>query len=162
MDSRDLVRLTVQCPELDYPISLPFMRVAQLSADRLLSEIERVLQSYEEFVVDQSLEIEVIHVKLPSGKGNKKKCYVDLEKSLKEKKSFIKINNRDQLCCARAIVTAKARIDKHPKWNSIRKGFNLFNSWYIILKEKWYMYHVLRVYDDFGLFIWLFTISLKK
>lgn len=122
MDSRDLVRLTVQCPELDYPISLPFMRVAQLSADRLLSEIERVLQSYEEFVVDQSLEIEVIHVKLPSGKGNKKKCYVDLEKSLKEKKSFIKINNRDQLCCARAIVTAKARIDKHPKWNSIRKG----------------------------------------
>lgn len=86
------------------------------------------LQSYEEFVVDQSLEIEVIHVKLPSGKGNKKKCYVDLEKSLKEKKSFIKINNRDQLCCARAIVTAKARIDKHPKWNSIRKGLNLFNS----------------------------------
>lgn len=162
MDSRDLVRLTVQCPELDYPISLPFMRVAQLSADRLLSEIERVLQSYEEFVVDQSLEIEVIHVKLPSGKGNKKKCYVDLEKSLKEKKSFIKINNRDQLCCARAIVTAKARIDKHPKWNSIRKGLNLFNSWYIILKKKWYMYHVLRVYDDFGLFIWLFTISLKK
>lgn len=162
MDSRDLVCLTVQCPELDYPISLPFMRVAQLSADRLLSEIERVLQSYEEFVVDQSLEIEVIHVKLPSGKGNKKKCYVDLEKSLKEKKSFIKINNRDQLCCARAIVTAKARIDKHPKWNSIRKGLNLFNSWNIILKEKWYMYHVLRVNDDFGLFIWLFTISLKK
>lgn len=122
MDSRDLVRLTVQCPELDYPTSLPFMRVVQLSADRLLSEIERVLQSYEEFVVDQSLEIEVIHVKLPSGNGNKKKCYVDLEKSLKEKKSFIKINNGDQLCCARAIVTAKARIDKHPKWNSIRKG----------------------------------------
>lgn len=84
MDSRDLVRLTVQCPELDHPISLPFMWVAQLSSDRLLSEIERVLQSYEEFVVDQSLEIEVIHVKLPSGKGNKKKCYVDLEKSLKE------------------------------------------------------------------------------
>lgn len=80
-------------------------------------------------------EIEVIHVKLPSGKGNKKKCYVDLEKSLKEKKSFIKINNRDQLCCARAIVTAKARIDKHPKWNSIRKGLNLFNTWYIILKK---------------------------
>lgn len=84
MDSRDLVPLTVQCPELDYPISLPFMRVAQLSADRLLSEIERVLQSYEEFLIVQSLEIEAIHVKLSSGKENKKKCYVDLEKSLKE------------------------------------------------------------------------------
>lgn len=122
MDSTDLIRLTVQCPELDYPISLPFMRVAQLSADRLLSEIERVLQSYEEFVIDQSLKIEVVHVKLHSGKRHKKKCYVDLEKSLKIKKSFIKIINRDELCCARAIVTAKAKLDKHPKWNSIRKG----------------------------------------
>lgn len=46
-------------------------RVAQLTVDRLLSEIERVLQSYEEFVIDRSLEIEVIHVKLPTGKGNK-------------------------------------------------------------------------------------------
>lgn len=50
-----------------------------------------------EFVVDQSLEIEVVHVKLPSGKGHKKKSYVDLEKSLKEKGSFIKIINRDHL-----------------------------------------------------------------
>lgn len=98
------------------------MRVAQLSADRLLSAIERVLQSYEDFVIDQPLEIEVVHVKLPSGKGHKKKCYVDLEKSLKEKKSFIKIINRDELCCARAVVTAKAKLDKYPKWNSIRKG----------------------------------------
>lgn len=40
-------------------------------------------------------EIEVIYVKLFFGKGNKKKCYVDFEKLLKEKKSFIKINNRD-------------------------------------------------------------------
>lgn len=52
MDSRDLVRLSVQCPELDYPISLPFMRVAQLSADRLLSDFERVLQSYEELSIN--------------------------------------------------------------------------------------------------------------
>ncbi|XP_061178357.1 uncharacterized protein LOC133186998 [Saccostrea echinata] len=101
------------------------MRVAQLSADRLLTETERVLQSYEEFVVDQSLEIELIHVKLPSGKGHKKKSCVDLEKSLKEKRSFIKIINRDHLCCARAIVTAKARIDNHPKWNSIRTGLSI-------------------------------------
>lgn len=39
------------------------MRVAQISADLLLSEIERVLQSYEEFVVDQSFEIEVVQRK---------------------------------------------------------------------------------------------------
>lgn len=104
------------------------MKVEQLSADQLLSEIERVLQSYEEFVVDQSLEIEVVHVKLALGKGHKKKPYVDLEKSLKEKRSFIKIINRDHLCCAKTIVTAKARIDKHPKWNSIRKVNNILKG----------------------------------
>lgn len=64
--------LTVQCSEQYYPINLPFMRVAQISADLLLSEIERVLQSYEEFVVDQSLEIEVVQVNLPSGKDIKR------------------------------------------------------------------------------------------
>lgn len=36
------------------------MRVAQLTVERLLSEKERVLQSYEEFVIDRSLDIEVI------------------------------------------------------------------------------------------------------
>ena len=135
MDSRDLIRLTVQCPDLDYPISPLFMRVAQLSAD-LLYEIERVQQSYEEFVVNQSLEIEVILVKMPSGKGYKKKSYVDLEKSLKEKRSFIKIIIRDQLCCARAIVTAKSRIAKHPKWNSIWTSLILCNKCYSFREKR--------------------------
>lgn len=107
-------------PRAGLPHKPSFYEVS--AADRLLSEIERVLQSYEEFVVDQSFEIEVVHVKLPSGKGHEKKRYVNLTKSLKEKRRFIKIINIDHLCCARAIVTAKARIDKHPKWNSIRKG----------------------------------------
>ncbi|CAC5402491.1 unnamed protein product [Mytilus coruscus] len=61
MEPSDLVRLSVQCPELDFPISLPFIRLSQLHTERLLSEIERVLQSYEQFVLDETLEIELIH-----------------------------------------------------------------------------------------------------
>lgn len=122
MDSRDLVRLSVQCPELDYPISLPFKKLSELSAELLLTEIQRVLQSNENFVIDKSLEIEVMHVRLPSGSGHKRKPYVDLERTMQEKRCFIKINNRDELCCARAIVTAKAKLDKDPKWESIRHG----------------------------------------
>ena len=41
------------------------------------------------------------------------------------KGSFISINNKDELCCARAIVTAKARVDDHPKWNSFRRGVSI-------------------------------------
>ncbi|CAG2191938.1 unnamed protein product [Mytilus edulis] len=125
MDQSDLVRLSVQCPELDFPISLPFMKLSQLHTERLLSEIERVLQSYEQFVLDETLEIELIHVSLPSGGIGKRCKYVDLEKTLNEKRCFLQIQNKDDLCCARAIMTAKARLDGHEKWNSIRQGRNI-------------------------------------
>ena len=40
----DLVRMPVQCLELDFPITIPFMKVAQLSTETLLKEIELALQ----------------------------------------------------------------------------------------------------------------------
>jgi hypothetical protein len=43
------------------------MKLSQLNAERFLSGIERVLQSYEQFVLDETLEIELINVSLPSG-----------------------------------------------------------------------------------------------
>ena len=122
MEPDDLVRLSVQCPELDFPISLPFMKLSQLNAERFLTEIERVLQSYEQFVMDETLEIEFIQVSMPVGGIGKRCRYVDLEKTLEEKRCFIRVQNKDNLCCARAIVTAKARLDNHEKWNSIRVG----------------------------------------
>lgn len=122
MEPSDLVRMSVQFPELDFPISLPFMKLSQLNAERFLTETERVLQSYEQFVLDEGLEIEMVQVSLPSGGIGKRCRYVDLRKSLHEKRCFIQIRNNDELCCARAIITAKARLDGHAKWNSIRLG----------------------------------------
>jgi hypothetical protein len=46
---------------------MPFMKVSQLLVETLLQEIERVLQSNEQFVLDDSLDIEMTHVKLPTG-----------------------------------------------------------------------------------------------
>jgi hypothetical protein len=86
------------------------MKLSQLNAERFLSGIERVLQSYEQFVLDETLEIELNNVSLPSG-GTGKRCkYVDLC-NFTRKRCFIPIQNNDELCCARAIVTAKARFD---------------------------------------------------
>ena len=43
--------------------------------------------------------------------------------SLKKKKlSVLLIKNGDELCCARAIVTAKARLDQHPNWDGFKRG----------------------------------------
>ena len=53
--SEDLVRLTVQSPSLDYPIVIPFLKIPHLTADRFMSEKERVIQSNEDFVIDSGL-----------------------------------------------------------------------------------------------------------
>lgn len=120
--SGDLIRISMDNPELDYPIVLPFMRRSALTADRILSEIERVLQSYEQFVLDHSFGMEFVHVNMLKGFGHRRKPYVDIGKLLENKKSMIQIRNSDNLCCARALVTAIARIQNHPQWDNIRKG----------------------------------------
>lgn len=123
--SEDLVRLTVQSPSLDYPIIIPFLRIPELTADRFMAEIERVLQSNEDFVIDSGLIIEVTLVDMPTG-GTRKRCkYVNMSKFILEKKCVIQIQNDDDLCCARAIVTAKARLDQHEYWDNIRRGRNM-------------------------------------
>ncbi|CAC5385560.1 KRAB [Mytilus coruscus] len=78
-----------------------------------------------QFVLDESLEIEITHVELPSG-GTGRKCkFVDLDRFLKEKKCIIRIKNHDDICCARALVTAKANHEKHEQWDNIRRGFKI-------------------------------------
>ncbi|CAG2245162.1 unnamed protein product [Mytilus edulis] len=136
MKTDDLIRMSIQCPELDFPITIPFMKVAQLSAETMLREIERVLQSYEQFVLDSSLEIEITHVDMPKGSGRKSCKFVDIGRFLKDKKCIIQIQNTDELCCARALITAKANIDKHPKWEDIRKGRLIQKQLAIELHEK--------------------------
>ncbi|CAC5385638.1 unnamed protein product [Mytilus coruscus] len=127
MKSTDLIRMSVQCPEFDFPITIPFIKVSQLSVDTLLHEIERVLQSHEQFVLDESLEIEMTHVELPSG-GTGRKCkFVDLDRFLKEKKCIIRIKKHDDICCAGALVTGldKANHEKHEQWDNMRRGFKI-------------------------------------
>lgn len=122
MKSTDLIRMSVQCPELDFPITIPFMKVSQLSVETLLHEIERVLQSYEQFVLDGTLETEMTHVELPTGGTKNLSKYVDLERFLKTKQCILTIKNKDDICCARALVTTKEKLEKREKWNSIRLG----------------------------------------
>ncbi|WAR17772.1 ZN468-like protein, partial [Mya arenaria] len=119
----DLVRISIDNPELDFPITLEFMRRGELTVDKILSQIERVLQSYQQFVVDEAFRIDIVHVQNPSGK--ERTPYVDLAKSLQNKGSVIQIRNQDELCCARAIVTAIARHENDPQWNSIRRGYSM-------------------------------------
>ena len=116
-----MVRMAITSPELEHEIWIPFMRRNLLSVERIMEEVERVIQSNDEWLFGDFF-INFIHAPLPVG-GGMTKGGAALATYLKSKRCFIQIPQKsDNLCCARAIVTAKARIDHHPEWNSIRQG----------------------------------------
>jgi hypothetical protein len=96
--------------------------VKNISVDLILSEIERVLQSFEEFLIDESFDVTVSHIKMPEG-GRRRGKYrqaVNFDEFLKAKRCVVQIKNKDVLCCARAIVTAIASVDKDPKFVTLK------------------------------------------
>ena len=87
MREEDLVQATLECPYLNFPIRLPFIQMNQLTSELLLTEIERVLQSNEQFVLDHCVQLNITHVSLPKG-GTGKRCdYVDTGRFLKDRRS---------------------------------------------------------------------------
>jgi hypothetical protein len=55
----------------------------------------------------------------------KKDKYANLDRFLSEKQCIIRIQNRNELCCARALVTGKARLNKTENGDGIRKGYTI-------------------------------------
>ena len=95
----------------------------QLAADRVMVEVDRVIQSNDRWILGD-FHLNFIHAPLPFGVVWSRGSAGCLKAYLTQKQCFIPIKNKDNLCCARAIVTAKARLDSHPKWHSIRQGRN--------------------------------------
>ena len=68
-----------------------------------------------------------------------KRCdYVDTERFLKDKRCIIQIQNKYDMCCARAraIVTTKAKIDGHEQWNSFRQNRRIQEEFALELHTK--------------------------
>ena len=124
MADRDQIRFVMHSPQLNNPISLPFMPLKELTPRRLMFEIEQVLQSHEEFALGDDIHINLIHVKMPSGSGNenRKRCGVNVQTRLSRKRCIVTIKNKDELCAARAIVTAIARLEGFPNYRSYVEG----------------------------------------
>ena len=116
---QDQVRFVLRSNQLKYPINFPFMAPSRLTTERILAEFERVIQSNKEFRLNDTVEINVIHVSMPTGGKGTKRSEVNLEKRLERKKSIIRIRNDDDLCMARALMVAKAKLDNDPQYKSI-------------------------------------------
>ena len=117
----DRVRLTLTSRFLHHEIWLPFMRPDQLTPDRVMVEIERVVQSNDQWLFSDFY-LTFIHAPLPAGGAWCRGAAGSLVSYLDKKRCLIQIPNQDNLCCARAIVTGKARLDLHSMWHNIRQG----------------------------------------
>ena len=124
MNPNDQVRFILRSDQLDTPISIPFLPVEQLTTERIFSQIERVIQSNQEFRLNDTVTIDINHVKTPegSGKNRLKRTTLNIREHLKEKKSIICINNKDDFCLARALAVSIARIENDPKYNQIKQS----------------------------------------
>ena len=94
--------------------------------EALFQRLAQALNSNEQFEMDDSFQVSITQVHhAPQGTGRPRRGkpgHPTMDMLTRNSKSIIRINNRDELCCARALVTAKARVDQHPEWNSIRQG----------------------------------------
>ncbi len=119
MDEGDLIRFVLRTEQLDKPISLPFMPISRLTPERVFSQIERVVQSHQDFRLDESVIVDIVHVEMPQGRGKRKRDNIDLESYLESKKSVVRIRNKDDLCLARALVVAIAKVDEDERYKSL-------------------------------------------
>jgi hypothetical protein len=116
----DQVRFVLHSPQLEKPISLPFMALSHLTTERVLAQIVRVIQSNHEFRLNDSVKVNLVHVEMPNGGRGSKRSEINLEKHLiNTERAIVRIQNKDDLCLARALVVSIAKIEKDSRYKSI-------------------------------------------
>ena len=91
----------------------------KLTSERILAEIERVVQSNQEFRLDDSVSVNIVHVEMPRGGTGKKRREINLDKYLTNKRSIVRIQNTDGICLARALVVAIAKLENDQQYKTI-------------------------------------------
>ena len=74
------------------------------------------------------------------GKHGGKKCNPGMyawDKMTKKKRCIIRIQNKDDLCCARAIVSMKEKEDNRSQYQNLRKGKPVQER---LAKRSWFLY----------------------
>ena len=122
MNPKDQVRFVLRSDQLQSAISMPFCSLEELTVEKVLSTVEKVVQSNEEFRLNDMVNIDLIRVEMPQGSGRSKRTTLNIRDYLKKKRSVILINNKDDLCLARALAVSIARIEQDPQYGSIAKS----------------------------------------
>ena len=108
--THDLIRIRIDSRTLTYPIWTPLIQCDQLTLDRWLFHVERVLNSNQNFRLDQTFSIWVQHTNLPAGSCRHEGAAL-LKDKLTRKSCILQIRNADELCLPRAIAVGKVLAD---------------------------------------------------
>ena len=104
-------------------LSVGDWRDSTLQARRVLEMMSAILNSNESFQLDDSFHTEITVVETPS-RGSSRVSLKDksLDSLIRKKKSVVQIKNNDELCCARSIIVAKAKVYNDANYNTIKRG----------------------------------------
>jgi hypothetical protein len=115
------VRLKIENKSLRIPIWTPPIVKTQITVERWMDLVMRVLQSCETFALDDGFEVEVQHA-VPPGGGCPKNVPLLLRQDLAKRKSIVQIKNKDNLCMARALAMGQAYADRNMiRYNVLRR-----------------------------------------
>ena len=114
---KDKVRIRLDSRYLDYVIWTPPIQRDQITVERIMLEVSRVLQSHDEFRLDDTFSLWVQHAAIPSGACSTIESAENriLCQKLQAKRCVISIRNRDEICLARALVVGRAFADGNKK-----------------------------------------------
>ena len=133
MESNDKMWMTMLHHGLKLGVFVPWRDVSAVTVEAVLEEIMKVLQSNENFRInDGQMTIQVTVVRLPVGSGSKPLhagLYFESDSMSINKRSIVQINNiKDVMCMARAVVVAKCNVNKEESefwkksWEQLRKS----------------------------------------
>ena len=97
----DQVHVILHLTQLEYPITFPFMAPHRLTTERVLAEFQRVIQSNQGFRLNDAVDVNVIHISMPSGGKGSKRSKIYLEKHLQKNRLIVRVQNDDDLCMVR-------------------------------------------------------------
>ena len=153
LQSSDWIRLVIEDANLKNMVSHSFVEVKNWTPSIIMNKINEVVESNEEYTVssETTFIVESINFahnapnlfsggsykKISGGGGNKKEYH--LKSNIFNKRSLLQIKNKDELCCARAIITQISRIEEgvdSKEYDNIKRGRKLQEERAIELHEQ--------------------------
>ena len=122
------VRLSIQSADLAHDIWIHFVRPSELTTERIMIAVGKVLQSKREWAFASQMKVLFVHADLPyGGRGIPlSRATTRLMQFLSNKRSVITIKpDRHNLCFARALVVAAGEVDRVSYRIRLRRGVKM-------------------------------------